>query len=87
MAQLNIVTLPRQGYINQIGQILLPVALGLGFTVLPASAQVAFDQAGKLWCHRPKQPVSQTLYLAQKRHRPLASRYELMAAELQKLLA
>jgi len=86
LAQLNIDTLPRQGYINQIGQILLPVAQGLGFTVLPASALAAFEQPEKLWCHNPQQPVSQTLYLAQKRHRPLASRYELMAAELQKLL-
>ncbi|WP_210396790.1 LysR family transcriptional regulator [Motiliproteus sediminis] len=67
--------LPQAGYINQLGQILLPVAEGLGFTVLPQSAVNAFSQPERLAVAPLAQPVQEPIYLTRKKHRPLPARY------------
>ncbi|TCI02593.1 LysR family transcriptional regulator [Corallincola luteus] len=64
------------GYINQLNQILLPIARGIGFTVLPASALHDFPYAGQICCASLSQPVTETVYLISKKHRPLGKRYE-----------
>ncbi|MBW3695831.1 LysR family transcriptional regulator [Vibrio sp. T187] len=69
---------PKSGYVNQVGQILLPVAKGLGFTVLPASAVVSFLGEHELHIVKPKNPVQETLYLVRKKNRQLPNRYELI---------
>ncbi|WP_299790652.1 LysR family transcriptional regulator [uncultured Shewanella sp.] len=69
-------TLPRSGYINQVNQILLPVAKGLGFTVLPESAVNNFPQREELHILQTAKQVKETLYLVQKRQRNLPERYQ-----------
>ncbi|CAH0532469.1 hypothetical protein VST7929_00298 [Vibrio stylophorae] len=62
--------------INQIGQILLPVLLGLGFTVLPYSAVLACPYREDLLIHQAPNPVLESLYWVQKRNRQLPKRYD-----------
>ena len=71
----NISDLPESGYINQVGQILLPVSQGLGFTVLPRSAVKSFSGANTLHIATPIAPVQETLYLVRKKNRQLPNRY------------
>ncbi len=83
---LNIEALPSRGRVNQIGQILLPVAKGLGFTVLPESAVIAFDQRKQLHVHTPKRAVNESLYLVKKRHKPLPSRYGVVESVVKRVI-
>ncbi|WP_371185498.1 LysR family transcriptional regulator [Thalassotalea maritima] len=76
LADLNIDELPVTGFVNQISQILQPVAKGLGFTVLPRSAVDSFEARQKLQIFTPTKPVIQTLYLVHKRNRQLPARYQ-----------
>lgn len=66
----------RSGRINQLSQILLPVSMGLGFTVLPASTLRQFSEAAKVAMYRAPKPVVEPLYFVQSRHRQLAARYD-----------
>ena len=59
--------LPHRGFSNQIGLILEPVARGLGFTVLPAHAVAAFSRQELICNHSLSEPVSETIYLAQRK--------------------
>lgn len=79
--------IPQRGFINQIGMILQPVALGLGFAILPQHAVQAFpdQQAIRRW--PLPQPVSDTLWLVQRREWPLSRPATLAAEQLQRLLA
>lgn len=72
---------PRKGFSNQIGLILEPVSLGLGFTVLPAHAVEAFEKFENIRAHRLSNPVSETLYLSVARHRVLPARVNTVIAE------
>lgn len=72
----NIHQLPITGYVNQLNQILLPVAKGHGFTILPKSALDTFPQKEEIAIYQPKQEVIETLYLLTKRHRQLPARFE-----------
>lgn len=63
------------GYVNQLGQILLPVAQGLGFTVLPEKAVRMFPNQDAIQVISLHRNVEQQLYLIVKKHRPLAKRY------------
>lgn len=80
---INIKELPITGYINQISQILQPIAKGLGFTILPKSAVDTFSQPQQVQILTLKQPVMQTLYLVKKRHRVLAERFKTVETVLQ----
>ncbi len=77
---------PRKGFSNQIGLILEPVSLGLGFTVLPAHAVEAFHKPEKIKTHRLDNPVSETLYLCVQRHRTLQKRIKTLIAEARRWL-
>lgn len=68
--------LTHRGYVNQLTQILLPVAKGLGFTVLPESVVNRFEERDSLKSLVLNAPVSQSLYLSRKKHRELPKRYE-----------
>jgi len=74
--------LPVSSYVNQLNLILLPVAQGIGFTVLPKSAVDQFEHANQLHVHVPKQAVTEQLYLVQKRNRELPARYSILSQQL-----
>ena len=82
-ADINIEQLPVTGYVNQISQILEPVAKGLGFTVLPKSAVDSFKDRQLLKIFKPQKPVIETLYMVKKRNRILPARFELVKCVLQ----
>lgn len=67
-------TVPRHGYINQIGQMLEPVARGLGFTVIPRYAREAFPQPEAIKVLACGSPVVDTLWLIHRSEWPLSSR-------------
>jgi DNA-binding transcriptional LysR family regulator len=67
--------IPVSGYINQISQILEPVAKGLGFTVLPKSAVDSFKDAHRIKIFKAQEPVIETLYRVKKQHRVLPARF------------
>ncbi|MDN2482519.1 LysR family transcriptional regulator [Vibrio agarivorans] len=78
LEQLNAETFYRSGYMNQIHQILLPVAQGLGFTILAQAAveSCAFKQ--ELVVYQPKTPVKLPLSLIHKAQRHLPARKTLI---------
>ena len=87
LAEINLDELPKSGYINQLSQILLPVAKGLGFTVLPESAVKNFPENESLYIVDTEKKVKERLYLIQKRNRDLAHRYQTVAKLLRDILA
>lgn len=76
----------KRGFSNQIGLILEPVSKGLGFTVLPAHAVEAFPKPGLVKIHRLPVRVSEPLYLAVRRDKPLQNRMNTIIAEARKWL-
>lgn len=74
--------IPESGYINQLSQILLPVAQGLGFTVIPKSSLDAFPFPDQLQSASLSAPVVEEVYLLTKKHRPLPKRYTLIRSLL-----
>lgn len=76
LAAININHIPTTGYINQLSQILLPVAHGHGFTILPKSALEAFPLKDQIAVYQPKSEVIETLYLLTKRHRQIPARFD-----------
>lgn len=73
---------PLKGAVNQINLILEPVAAGNGFTVLPESIVNAFPRQQDISILNMTTAVYETIYLAQKRQRPMASRYSFILGEL-----
>lgn len=70
--------LSESGYINQLSQILLPVAQGLGFTVIPKSSLDAFPFPELLESASLDIPIEDEVFLVTKKHRPLPQRYSLI---------
>ncbi len=70
--------IPQSGYINQLSQILLPVSLGLGFTVIPQSSLDAFHYPDRIRSAQLRVPINETAFLITKKHRALASRYQMI---------
>ncbi len=66
----------KKAYINQIHQILDPVAEGLGFTVLPQSALDSFPRRDQVQVLEHHHPVTEPLFWVTKRHRPLPERFD-----------
>ncbi|MFB9885072.1 LysR family transcriptional regulator [Balneatrix alpica] len=87
LQQLNPRTLPSSGYINQLSQILLPVAQGLGFTVLPLSAVKSFHAPQQLYILPTVHPVYEPLYLVKRRYRSLPTRFDTLIQCLREILA
>ncbi|EXJ12417.1 MULTISPECIES: LysR family transcriptional regulator [Nitrincola] len=67
-------TLPRSGFSNQISLILEPVALGLGFTVLPRYARQAFAKQDEIAFKHCENPVVNTLWAIYRADWPLSRR-------------
>lgn len=66
-------SLPINGFSNQIAMILEPVSRGLGFTVIPRHARLAFPRADAIHvvgCHAP---VIDTLWLIHRAEWPLSA--------------
>lgn len=72
---------PKKGFSNQIGLILEPVSMGLGFTVLPAHAVEAFAKPELISAHSLVNTAKETLYLCGLRHRSFRQRMETVIAE------
>jgi DNA-binding transcriptional LysR family regulator len=75
-----------KGYVNQLQQILLPVAEGVGFTILPKRAILQFAPQSKLSVFPLQQSVQESLYLTQKRYRQLPIRYQWFESQIKKRL-
>ena len=60
----NMYEIPIKGYINQLTQILIPVAKGIGFTVLPKSVYQNFEQKEKIRIFLQKNKVLKPVFLA-----------------------
>jgi len=71
--------IPQKGYINQISQILTPVAAGLGFTVLPKAAVESFALPELIYTPKLTTSIKESIYLVSKKHRPLPKRYQLIS--------
>lgn len=78
--------LEKTGFSNQIGLILEPVSLGLGFTVLPAHAVEAFDRPARIRRHALANPVSETLYQATHRRKAMPNRVATVVEEARRHL-
>lgn len=80
LKRLDIGSVPVVGSINQISQILEPVAQGIGFTVLPRSTIDNFHSPELLNVIPSQQPVVENLYLVCKKNRELPARYKALTA-------
>lgn len=78
--------LKTQGYVNQIGQILLPVQQGLGFTVLPFSAVESAKLANLVYVPRFPKDVVEPLYLVSQHRRVLPQRFTTIVDMLTELV-
>lgn len=84
---LDLDNIPTKSYINQIHQILTPIAKGIGFTVIPKCCVDLFPQPEKLKILSTDIDVSEPVYLVQKRNAPLATRYDIIIAHIEAILA
>jgi len=75
-------TLTRRGFSNQIGHILDPVSHGLGFTVIPRYARLAFPRQEDVRLLDCGQQVKDTLWLIHRAEWPLPVRAERILSEL-----
>ncbi len=73
-----IASLPCSGYSNQISLLLQPVALGLGFTVLPRYARQAFAEPSRIAVLACPQPVIDKLWAIHRSEWPLPARCALV---------
>lgn len=74
-----------RGFVNQIGQILAPVAQGLGYTILPRSGIDAFAGKDQVRVARLTHPVQHELWAVRRAGNPLPSRFERVEALLESL--
>ena len=75
-----------KGYVNQIQQILLPVAQGVGYTILQKRAVQQFSQQQQLKIVPLANATHEPLYLTQKRYRQLPARYQWFENKIKQLL-
>ncbi len=75
-----------KGYVNQIQQILLPVAQGVGYTILQKRAVQQFSQQQQLKIVPLTNATHEALYLTQKRYRQLPARYQWFETKIMQLL-
>ncbi|GAA3895657.1 MULTISPECIES: LysR family transcriptional regulator [Halomonadaceae] len=79
-------SLPNHGFTNQVGLILEPVALGLGFTVLPRFARQAFSRPEAIRVVTGEPAVVDTLWLLHRAEWPLSARAERMLNAIKPVL-
>ncbi|UYI50095.1 hypothetical protein OFO16_19075 [Vibrio natriegens] len=65
-----------QSYINQVHQILVPIAKGIGFTVVPRWCVNLFTAKEQLKIFNITTEIQEPVYLVSKLNSPLARRYE-----------
>jgi DNA-binding transcriptional LysR family regulator len=75
-------TLPVNGFVNQIGLILEPVARGFGFTVLPRHARMAFARPDAVRGIVTESPVCDRLWLIYRAEWPLPARAQKVVAHI-----
>lgn len=68
--------LPQRGFSNQISLILEPVSRGLGFTVLPQFARLAWPDQESISATACSVPVTDTIWLIHRAEWPLSKRSE-----------
>ncbi len=78
--------LTHAGFCNQIGLILEPVSLGIGFTVLPQYAVESFSQPHLIKAHSLPNPVSETLYLCTRRQKFTPARVQVVIETITRAL-
>lgn len=71
-------SLPCRGFINQIGLILEPVSRGLGFSILPRYARLAFSRPEAIQVIEGTTQLIDTLWLLHRAEWPLSARAELV---------
>lgn len=76
----------QRGFSNQIGLILEPVSLGLGFTVLPMHAVAAFGKQNSIQLHTLPTKVTETLYLCSCKQEVAPARVSYIKSEIQTFL-
>ena len=81
-----VTTLPCKGYSNQVSLLLQPVALGLGFTVVPRYARQAFAAQDKIAVLQCGQPVIDTLWAIYRAEWPLNARCRLVLERIRSTL-
>ncbi|MCG3727196.1 LysR family transcriptional regulator [Vibrio cincinnatiensis] len=86
LAKLDLTSIPCKSYINQVHQVLLPVAKGIGFSVVPKCCVRLFSEQDKLAVLPVTEEIQEPLYLVTKRNAPLAKRYELVVETIQRVL-
>ncbi|UYI49231.1 LysR family transcriptional regulator [Vibrio natriegens] len=74
--QLDLENIPTQSYINQIHQILVPIAKGIGFTVVPKWCVDLFPDKAHLQTIAIFSDIKEPVYLVSKLNLPLARRYD-----------
>jgi DNA-binding transcriptional LysR family regulator len=74
------------GFSNQINLILEPVAMGLGFTVLPIHAVGAFKEPSKIKAHRLNNKVFETLHMGTHANKFTENRVKTVMTEIEKCL-
>lgn len=79
-------SLPCNGFTNQIGLILEPVACGLGFTVLPSHARQAFQRQESIRVIEHASPVVDNLWIIHRAEWALSKRAARVVAYLQEKL-
>jgi len=77
--------LPVHGFINQIGLILEPVARGLGFTVLPRHARLAFARQEAIRVVAGEASVVDQLWLIHRAEWPLSARAQRVVAQIRQV--
>ncbi|RYF05263.1 MAG: LysR family transcriptional regulator, partial [Oxalobacteraceae bacterium] len=77
--------LPVHGFINQIGLILEPVARGLGFTVLPRHARLAFARQEAVRVVAGEAAVVDQLWLIHRAEWPLSARAQRVVAQIRQV--
>lgn len=75
------------GYVNQLTQILLPVAKGVGFTILPERAISQSPYLSQLQVLALPEVIKEPLYLTQKRYRQLPARYQWFVEKIKALIS
>ena len=79
--------MPKASYVNQLNQILLPVAAGLGFTVLPDTTVKMFQGQEAIQLEKLAKPCREMVFLIMKKHKPLPKRYNLVEGVIERCVS
>ncbi|MBM7035467.1 LysR family transcriptional regulator [Vibrio ulleungensis] len=76
LSDMDIAHIPQVSFVNQLEQILAPISLGVGFTVLPSSCVELSPYKDRLSVINVGLPVVEKVYLVTKISKPLPSFYQ-----------